>query len=892
MKSNKYLNYTHGLMLQDLCDNIIQSERDDKYKYINLIKEEQKNLRLIDSPIWNIPISYYCYYEYLDKILKILESNSDTNQLSSICNEIKNLTRKKIYALFLTQELSCWPSLKSVFEAAQNDQNYIATLVYTPFSHNNLSENIDYYNEYKNMGLPVVNYNEYQLDEESPDIVFIFKPYANVPPQYQIKALESVVPRIVYIPYGMEITEDLAKFGFQYYAHYKAWRHCVYGEIVKKYAIKHGYRNGENIAVWGHPRADIYQDMSSLAKNIPEEWKKIIGNKKVILWTPHHLVNLDSNSTGTWLIWGEKILRLALNTPDVVFIFRPHPLMFGALINNEHLSLKQVEKIKELIDRAPNIIYDTSYTYINAVAAADAIITDGTTFCIEFLYSKRPILLTPRNMDSFYLYKEMMESYYIANKFQDIIDFVNMVKENRDPLLERRIDLYNKIFFIPKNATVGENIMRNIKHDLDNECKISLLLSEIREEKLKIIRGEEEYKALQMDIQFDYPLVSILVLCYKNLNLLYDMLDSIFIQDYPRIHLIVSDDGSEDFDVKEIEQYIQSNKRRNIEDFQVLRNEKNMGTVRHVEKVFALIKGEYFVFTAADDRFVDKTVITSYVNAFVDNPSSVWLVAKCYFVTPDYTNVLYTTPTQADLPFFLGNDSRKLYSRWSRRGLAIPCQMAFTKRALDIIGGVDLNYVYLEDWPMVLKLLRNGYMPIFLNKVVAIHSTGGITNSNKRYGKEVRKLFYLDKYTLFKREVEPYKHLLYPEDLKALKKYMVEIMDRNYFLNIDFPEATITQLFIMIIKKPIRFLWLFENFFIKYQNNISQKKLFALSQTMLLFALLFIKLKPSGLLGTILSIVAYVEIVIALLLSVISIICYPLKKYFDYKKKLRRDLVN
>ena len=117
-------------------------------------------------------------------------------------------------------------------------------------------------------------------------------------------------------------------------------------------------------------------------------------------------------------------------------------------------------------------------------------------------------------------------------------------------------------------------------------------------------------------------------------------------------------------------------------------------------------------------------------------------------------------------------------------------------------------------------------------------------------------------------------------------------MDRNYFLNIDFPEATITQLFIMIIKKPIRFLWLFENFFIKYQNNISQKKLFALSQTMLLFALLFIKLKPSGLLGTILSIVAYVEIVIALLLSVISIICYPLKKYFDYKKKLRRDLVN
>ena len=54
----------------------------------------------------------------------------------------------------------------------------------------------------------------------------------------------------------------------------------------------------------------------------------------------------------------------------------------------------------------------------------------------------------------------------------------------------------------------------------------------------------------------EYPVWSIIVLCYKNQDKLYGMLDSIFIQDYPRIQLIVSDDGSYDFDVEMVRDYV------------------------------------------------------------------------------------------------------------------------------------------------------------------------------------------------------------------------------------------------------------------------------------------------------------------------------------------------
>lgn len=890
---NKYLNYTHGMFLQDLCSEILNLKNfgEDHYKYIDLIEQEKNKLSIIDSPVWGIPISYHYYYKYLEKILITLLKDKNVFVMQSLLDEIKILTRRKINVLFLAQEPSCWLSLKSVFDAAQNNLDYETTLVYTPFKHENFLEEVDYFSRYKDeMGLPIINYNQYQLDIESPDLIFMIKPYANVPKQFQIGALESIVPRIIYIAYGMEITEDLAKFGYQYYTHYRAWKHCAYGEIVKKNAKKYGYRNGENIAVWGHPKADVYRDIKSIKNDIPQEWKDIIGSRKTILWTPHHLINLDNNSTGTWLIWGEKILELAVKSPEVVFIFRPHPLMFGALISNGYLTLKDVEKIKQKIQQTPNIILDTNDTYYYAMAAADAIITDGTTFSIEFLYSKQPILLTPRNMEAFYIYDKMKESYYIVNQYKDIADFINMIKNNQDPLLKKRLELYQEIFFIPENMTVGQNIMKNVKKELDKENKASFYLNQLKKQIL--INANKEKEEIKNNTSMNLPMVSILVLCYKNSELLNDMLESIFLQDYPRIQLIVSDDGSADFQIDRIEKYIQINKGRNIEEFQILKNEENMGTVKHIDKVCNLIKGDYFIFTAADDRYVGRSTITSYVNAFIDSPSSIWLVAKCSLTTSDYRNILYTTPTLEDEPYFLENNPRKIYSRWSRRGLAIPCQMAFSKKVLEIIGGIDPNYIYLEDWPMIIKLLRKGHAPIYLDKVVALHSTGGISNSNERYGKELRKAFYADKYTFFKREVEPYKHLLYPEDLKAYKLYKKEIMNRHYFFYIDYPDATIMELCTMILKKPIRFWWLFERFFIKYQDKIKRKQLLAASHIILLLALIFLKLRPEGLLGIMMSILAYFEIFIAALMGAISIISFPLKQYFHYKGELRKKLVN
>lgn len=884
MERQKYLNYTRGTTLQTLYEEGISRKEAgaDIALLIKWINQEQYNLRKNQIGQWAVTVSDGCYYRYLEILRTKLLGEDGEDGLEQVLEEIKALTRTKIYALFLTQEISCWPSLESVFTAAEQDPDYETALVYTPFFHPNFEKQPDHYDEYRAMGVPVIRHNEYDLPSQSPDVVFMIKPYGNVPEQYEFKNLEKVIPRAVYIPYGMEITTDLKKFGFQYYLHYKAWRHCAYGEIVKEYGKKYGYRNGENIVVWGHPKADHYQNLDEKRAQIPDEWKKIIGNRKTILWSPHHLISMSEPGTGTWLLWGEKILDLITDNPDIVFIIRPHPLMMGALVNSGAMSKRQVDKLEERLRKTENIIWDTDPLYYNAFYAADAIITDGTTFCVEFLYTKKPILLTPRNMQGFYMYREMQDSYYIVHDIQDVANYIQMIRDGEDPLYEKRLQLYQKMFFIPKNGTVGENIIEQVKHDMEIECSAKICVEPaIHQEE---VEEQQESK--------EFPLFSILVLCYKNTELLFDMLDSIFAQDYPRIQLIISDDGSPDFDVKRIKRYIDVHRRQNIEDVIVRSNEVNLGTVRHIHGALTLAKGKYVVFTAADDRFSGNDVISQYVLQFLKCPDAVWLVAKCQLTTKDYKKKLYVAPTAADDSYLEEGDPLRLFSRWSRRSIAVPCSMAFKQESFDLVGGIDLNYHYSEDWPLVLKLLRGGCAPIYYNEIVAIHSVGGITNSNERYGKEKRKTFYDDKYQLFKKEVDPYIELLLPEDRKAYKQYLREIMARNYFLNVDWPGTSIWEKVLLLIKRPRRFFWALEKGYTQYKGLFQRKKMFLASQALLLFALIFLGVDRWDAVGTVFRCIGGLDLLSGLILLVTSVVTYAMEKYYAHKAALRKWLVN
>ena len=117
-------------------------------------------------------------------------------------------------------------------------------------------------------------------------------------------------------------------------------------------------------------------------------------------------------------------------------------------------------------------------------------------------------------------------------------------------------------------------------------------------------------------------LVTIITLNYNN-QFLKDAIDSVLSQTYGSIQFVLLDDGSEKFNSDQIKRYINCHKKENLKEFIVLKNEKNIGTVKSANKAYSYAKGKYIFNLAGDDVFYDSDVIRDWVNCFIETGGQV-----------------------------------------------------------------------------------------------------------------------------------------------------------------------------------------------------------------------------------------------------------------------------
>lgn len=468
-----HISFSDGIELQTICDTLCTYIRAGKdiSPMIDRIRRRAARIRGKVNGYWRLPPGREVFLKALDAYAA-LEFGANESLVLGIYEEFTKVlysieTRCKV--AFLLQEETIWPSTQSVYEAMRTDGRFETQLVYIPFSHQNMTQKDHNLEMYRSKGLPVVNYAEYNLSEENPDVVFFAKPYSAIPKPFYISEVEKIVEHTVYIPYGMETNYRLIRYGFQEYLHYRAWRHIVHGPAVKAVGAKYGYRNGENIVVWGHPRADNY--LPEKRYEIPEEWTKKIRGRKVICWCPHHTIVPGSECVSTWLQLSEAIFAAMERTPDVAFLWRPHPLLFGAIVNNGYMTQAELDKLIAEKAAKDNIILDRSADYRISFAASDAIITDGTTFSVEYLYTGKPLMLTTADINQFYDASFMEKALYIGRTPKDIEGFIDSIRKGEDPKREARKDYVRQALFVPEEGTVGKYIADHIIEDLVEEKK-------------------------------------------------------------------------------------------------------------------------------------------------------------------------------------------------------------------------------------------------------------------------------------------------------------------------------------------------------------------------------------------------------------------------------------
>ena len=107
MEKEEYLNYTRGTTLQSIIQQIVNEAKTGKdlSELKKWLVNEQRNLRKKQSSFWQPTISDSCYYRYLDILIEMLSSDKEVSHYQTLSLKISNMTRKKVYALFLTEEV-------------------------------------------------------------------------------------------------------------------------------------------------------------------------------------------------------------------------------------------------------------------------------------------------------------------------------------------------------------------------------------------------------------------------------------------------------------------------------------------------------------------------------------------------------------------------------------------------------------------------------------------------------------------------------------------------------------------------------------------------------------------------------------------------------------------
>ena len=297
------------------------------------------------------------------------------------------------------------------------------------------------------------------------------------------------------------------------------------------------------------------------------------------------------------------------------------------------------------------------------------------------------------------------------------------------------------------------------------------------------------------------PLFSFCILSYNNYCYIREALDSVFAQTYPNIELLISNDGSPDFDMAELTEYINAHKGENIHKVYINNNETNLGTVKNINLVREHASGEYIMYMAADDALYDETVLERYVQELEELGEEAMLVAsRTAMCSHDLDEVLSCAPDEEGINAIRNMNSKQMFSRLTHTFTVPTTSACYRMKLYDIVGPYDEDYYIIEDAPLYIKMARMGLRFYWIDDMIgARHRDGGISHGNTLGLSESYRRYRLDEITFFKKEVLPYKKQILPADrVKMQQKW--EYVQRSYDQQFVVPNLTPKQRWLRRIK--------------------------------------------------------------------------------------------
>ena len=432
---------------------------------------------------WGMTVGDSIFIKYLDEFEVVIKSclgatlflkkkrDKIRKKLNRLQERLEANHNPKIKIVFLAQEASIWTSFESVYTAFFEDQRCDVQLVYLPFAFHESSEKRDWLRIYKEMGVPMRAHTDYDLSDESPDIVFFAKPYDGIPMQFYIDNVDTIVRRCIYIPYwvnwmAVENIQFLIDYHYRLSLFEKAWKVFDAPDYVRESHYEYGPKKGENLELIGHPRFDAIAKLDEIREAIPDTWKDKIAGKKVVAWNTHsYLAAEEKENWSTFSSFGWDILTYFQNNQEVALLWRPHPHFFGSLRDSGIMTDEEVDELIEHVSDQPNIILDRTPSYLYAFSVADALISDASSLLVEFFPTLKPILYTYTETSYSIVNENLLLAIYQAKNWDGVEQFIQMLVDGTHNKEDVQRDVVES--FMPNfGKDVGKLIVNKCIKDL------------------------------------------------------------------------------------------------------------------------------------------------------------------------------------------------------------------------------------------------------------------------------------------------------------------------------------------------------------------------------------------------------------------------------------------
>ena len=312
--------------------------------------------------------------------------------------------------LFLPYKYSMWDSFESIFEAAKEDENCETYVMPIPYydkdQEGNLTEIHDESGSYPD-DVGIISWQDNQVDEIDPDVIFIHNPYdgdnrvTSIHPKYYTNKLVCKDRVVIYVPYYVSYTDDegISVFmgGAEYYTDYVIVQSEWYKEKFELEMLKHNIlNNGNKFIVLGNPKYDKIRSLNKYEYPLKDDWKEKLfdesGNKKftILLDTTLEILLKKREKMLDKIV---DVIDFLEKRDDLALIWRPHPLIEPTLRDMCPELIPTYVKLVDCCKNLNNCIFDDTNDMHTAMAWSDAFMGKYGSMIELYRVTKKPTIM-------------------------------------------------------------------------------------------------------------------------------------------------------------------------------------------------------------------------------------------------------------------------------------------------------------------------------------------------------------------------------------------------------------------------------------------------------------------------------------------------------------------